>query len=85
MNRLKHSVLLLALLAPATVALAALPPRYLQVPDFQQCLADEARLSYRAWCMPSKKPRACPAASWKQLRALRHADAVPRCAARRRG
>lgn len=62
-----------------TISHAVQPPRYLQVNGFEKCLAEQSKGTYSAWCMPSSKVNACPRASWKQLRALKGPDAVPRC------
>jgi len=60
---------------------AALPPKYLGIPDFAQCLATREVDTYRAWCLPAVKPEPCPAASWGQLNALAGADKLPDCPA----
>ncbi|MEC5206436.1 hypothetical protein QF022_001392 [Vogesella perlucida] len=61
---------------------AVLPPKYLSVPDFKQCLSEQNEGSYSSWCQPAKKPKACPRVSWRQLRALQGNDAVPACRAK---
>jgi hypothetical protein len=58
---------------------AALPPKYLQVKDFKQCLSTHQIDTYTAWCMPAQKSEGCPAASWKQLKALAGKDKVADC------
>ena len=73
------NVVAAALLAAATNSAAALPPKYLAVQDFKACLSTQQISTYRAWCMPAKKPENCPAASWAQLKALRGTDQVPAC------
>ena len=47
-----------------------LPPAYLQVNQFKDCLSQADRGTWKAWCMPANRPEHCPAASWKQLQAL---------------
>jgi hypothetical protein len=59
--------------------LAALPPKYLAIKDFDRCLTEQDMGSYRAWCLPAKKPAACPQASWQQLNQLTGPDKVPDC------
>ena len=71
-----------ALTAIALPGHAALPPKYLSVPSFKQCLAEQSEGSYRSWCQPAQKPKACPRSSWRQLRALQGQDALPACRAR---
>ncbi|UDM15453.1 hypothetical protein [Vogesella sp. XCS3] len=82
MPPLRHLALAATLAAIALPVYAALPPAYLAVPDFKQCLAEQNEGSYRSWCQPSKKPKACPRVSWRQLRALQGHDAVPACRAK---
>ena len=65
----------------ASHALAVLPPAYLSVPKFKQCLATQQTGTSRTWCLPSRKPRSCLAASWKQLRSQADSDHLPRCRA----
>ena len=58
---------------------AVLPPKYLGVTDFKQCLATRVINTYSAWCMPDKKPENCPATSWEQLNAFTELDKLPDC------
>jgi len=66
---------------PSMPMASALPPKYLSVVQFKDCLATQQISSYRAWCMPSEKPAQCPATSWSQLQALQGTDRVPACPA----
>jgi uncharacterized lipoprotein len=66
---------------PSTPMASALPPKYLSVPQFKDCLNTQQISTYRAWCMPSVKPAQCPATSWSQLQALQGSDRVPACSA----
>ena len=76
------TVLIGLLLATTTShSSAALPPKYLGVKDFKQCLATQPIDTYRVWCMPEQKPEACPAASWKELQALDGRDRIINCTA----
>ena len=79
MRPLRHLVLAAALAALALPVYAVLPPAYLSVPDFKQCLSEQNEGSYSSWCQPTKKPKTCPRVSWRQLRALQDDDAVPVC------
>jgi hypothetical protein len=65
--------------ADAPGAAFALPPKYLAVKDFQQCLRTLQMGSYSAWCLPAQKLDNCPAASWAQLNALAGIDKLPSC------
>ena len=58
---------------------AALPPKYLDIKDFDHCLTAKDMGSYRAWCLPATKPAACPQESWRQLNQLTGPDKVPGC------
>ena len=58
---------------------AAFPPKYLDVKDFDRCLTEKDMGSYRAWCLPAKKPATCPKESWQQLNQLTGPDKVPDC------
>ncbi|HJD67650.1 MAG TPA: hypothetical protein LFV66_04295 [Rickettsia endosymbiont of Bembidion lapponicum] len=55
----------------------ALPPKYLQVKDFKECLGTEQVSTYTQYCMPEHKPEHCPLDSWQQLVKL----ALPKCKA----
>ena len=48
----------------------ALPPKFLSVPSFQQCLGQTSVSTYTSWCMPNKKPDSCPDESWNQLQQI---------------
>ena len=75
------AVLVAGLLSTKVAAQAAdvLPPAYLGLDRFQQCLMEQPRGSYRSWCMPEKRPQACPKTSWKQLRSLQGDQRIPAC------
>ena len=75
----KHQLTGLLLAAIASASAAALPPKYLAVKDFKQCLAVQEFGTYRAWCMPAQQPASCPAPSWAELTALAGNDRVPDC------
>jgi hypothetical protein len=66
---------------PTQPMAATLPPKYLSIPQFKDCLATQQINTYRAWCMPSAKPAQCPATSWAQLNALQGKDQIPACQA----
>lgn len=58
---------------------SALPPKYLFVPQFKDCLSTRSTGSYQAWCMQPTKPERCPDTSWEQLKALQGHDQLPAC------
>ena len=45
----------------------ALPPPYLGVPNFKQCLDTYTLDSSTHWCIPSNRPENCPESSWADL------------------
>ena len=69
------------LTATAFHASAALPPKYLGVKDFKQCLATQPIDTYRVWCMPEQQPENCPTASWQELKVLDGRDRIINCSA----
>lgn len=60
-------------------SVSALPPKYLEVSEFQSCLETKQLNSHEQWCMPASKPSICPSASWAQLSQLKGGDKVPPC------
>ncbi|WP_440617742.1 hypothetical protein [Cysteiniphilum sp. 6C5] len=48
-----------------------LPPAYLQVAGFKQCLQTVDKGTWSAWCMPKTQPQGCSDASWKALNDLK--------------
>jgi hypothetical protein len=74
----KFTVLLLASVAISSHA--ALPPKFLQIKGFEQCLGTHQIDTYTAWCMPAKKMKNCPQTSWNQLKALSGNDKIADCA-----
>ncbi len=62
------AVILLFVLLPLFCQ-AAVPPTYLSVQDFENCLATEKMDLYSAWCLPAKKPIACSNDAWTKLNA----------------
>jgi hypothetical protein len=78
MAPLLMSIVVVATL-PTSSAQAALPPRYLAVPQFQQCLATRQAEQHQSWCVPDRKARACPKASWQQLQSLKQQGQLRPC------
>ena len=79
---LKKSFPTLIGLILASVAIncsAVLPPKYLGVKNFKQCLATQVINTFSAWCMPDKKPENCPTTSWEQLNSFTELDKLPDC------
>ena len=54
---------------------AELPPAYLSVPSFQQCLSQAQESTFTHWCLPATQPQGCPDASWQALQS----DDLPAC------
>ena len=81
-NRLWPAAAVFTLLAVSSLAAhAALPPKYLAVPHFQQCLSSQSAGSYNTVCLPAARPAQCPRASWQDLGRLEGRQKVPRCRA----
>lgn len=74
-----HMALATLLLSTALPTFAALPPKYLAVPQFQQCLVQKTVEQYQIWCVPEQRPKACPLASWQQLLALKNEGELTSC------
>lgn len=55
------------LLFTSHAAFALLPPKYLSVPHFKSCLSQKNMGTWTAYCLPQKKPRACPLNAWHQV------------------
>merc|ERR1712215_364833 len=55
----------------------SLPPFYLSVPGFQNCLREKNMGTSTAWCLPGSKPEACSAESWTEL--ARNQDELSSC------
>ncbi len=49
---------------------SVLPPAYLQVDGFQQCLKSQSKGSWHAWCLPQNQPSACHDQAWEQLQSM---------------
>ncbi|MCL5261024.1 MAG: hypothetical protein M1561_05020 [Gammaproteobacteria bacterium] len=58
---------------------AVLPPKYLSVKNFKQCLGTKNMGTWSAWCMPATKPATCPDNSWKELNKLTGRDRLSNC------
>ncbi|WP_119342569.1 hypothetical protein [Facilibium subflavum] len=52
-----------------------LPPKYLEVKDYQKCLQTRDNGSWQSWCLPQQKPKDCPQDSWDAL----SAQNIPDC------
>jgi len=76
---MKKILLLPAILLLSATVYAVLPPKYLSVPNFEQCLATKNMGSWTAWCMPKTKPYSCPDASWQALNSLTGRDRMQSC------
>lgn len=54
---------------------ASLPPAYLGVKKFKQCLSTKSMGTWESWCIPEKKPKKCPSNSWRILQK----QSIPNC------
>ena len=64
---MKKSIAILSLLVLPILSQAELPPAYLAVPNFKQCLAQEQTSTFTHWCLPETQPTGCPDSSWQAL------------------
>lgn len=48
--------------------LALLPPKYLSVPHWKNCVGAMTRGSAQFICLPEKRPHHCSRSSWKKLK-----------------
>ncbi|MCF6764870.1 hypothetical protein L3V82_03720 [Thiotrichales bacterium 19S3-7] len=46
---------------------ATLPPNYLSVDGFKDCLGTKSMGTWQSYCLPNKKPQNCLETSWNQL------------------
>jgi hypothetical protein len=44
-----------------------LPPAYLSVDGFKQCMATKNMGSWTSYCIPAHKPSGCQLSSWNEL------------------
>ncbi len=58
---------------------AALPPKYLAIPHWRQCLSQQSMGSYTAVCLPEGRPAQCPQSSWLALNRLDEDQRPPPC------
>jgi hypothetical protein len=81
-KRLRGPSLVLAAFCAALVfghAEAALPPKYLAVPHWRQCLSQQSMGSYDIVCLPAGRPAECPQSSWRALNRLHEEQRPPPC------
>lgn len=67
------------LLFMAMQVFAVLPPKYLAIKGFKQCLDTKDMGTWKALCMPAQKPDACSDEAWQQLKKLTGKDKLPDC------
>lgn len=60
----------------AEILAETLPPKYLTVPNFKQCLDTTKTGSATFWCIPNEKPEECPDSSWTELDEI---GSIPKC------
>lgn len=65
--------------SPKPIGQGVLPPAYLQIKNFKDCLSTVNRGTWKAWCLPASRPKACSAASWKQLQDSSSSDGLSSC------
>ncbi|MEI6805903.1 MAG: hypothetical protein WCK49_05290 [Myxococcaceae bacterium] len=75
----KKIMLALVITSTTLAAVGLLPPKYLNVPDFQDCLKTESMGTWEHWCMPHQKPTNCAEHSWEELTQLTGRDRPADC------
>lgn len=70
--------LFLGALGWALNASAMLPPKYLSVHKWQDCVGSYTKGSAQFVCIPAKKPKGCSHASWKRLIATHELSPCPK-------
>ncbi|MFY9656983.1 MAG: hypothetical protein WAK01_10405 [Methylocystis sp.] len=81
-KRLRGPSLILAAFCAALIfdhAEAALPPKYLAVPNWRQCLSQQSMGSYDIVCLLAQRPAECPRSSWRALNRLDEDQRPPPC------
>jgi hypothetical protein len=63
----------------APISSKALPPSYLTVKGFKQCLKTQSMGSWSAWCMPKQKPADCLSSSWNELEKITARGGLTAC------
>lgn len=62
-----------------TETASILPPKYLEVSEFQSCLGTMQVASHEQWCLPEAQPENCPTESWDELNGFTGGDRLPSC------
>lgn len=56
-----------------------LPPKYLSIEGFKDCLSTQTEGSAQYYCMPSEKPANCSTKAWEELNKLEGSEKIPTC------
>ncbi|KAF7640476.1 hypothetical protein Mgra_00000297 [Meloidogyne graminicola] len=46
---------------------SALPPKYLGLCNWKDCVGEKEEGTHKSLCLPETKPEACPQETWEQL------------------
>jgi hypothetical protein len=63
----KHFVCSLLTILVISTSWSLPAPRYLTVPNWQNCVSKVTRGTAQFVCLPSRKPAYCPRSSWRTL------------------
>lgn len=74
--KISHFAVGLLMSAAITSSLALMPPKYLSVPHWKQCVSTQTQGSAQFICLPDARPLHCPRSSWKKLN---HQQLVNKC------
>ena len=58
---------------------AVLPPKYLSIDGFKNCLGTKTQGAAQMWCLPKQQPKQCADKAWESLNSLQGNDSVPSC------
>ena len=56
-----------------------LPPKYLSIDGFKNCLNTQTKGTASFYCMPENKPEQCSDKAWDELSALEESDKIQSC------
>ncbi|AIT09032.1 hypothetical protein LO80_02935 [Candidatus Francisella endociliophora] len=56
-----------------------LPPKYLSIDGFKDCLNTQTKGSASFYCMPNNKPAQCSDKAWEELSKLEGSEKIPNC------
>jgi len=77
MKKLPQLLIFIALFLTTITSWAVLPPKYLSVPGWKDCVGQVSKEGAQFICLPATKPANCAADAFKQLNDLNEIDSCP--------